>query len=116
MEQEGRLSKRRYSNVRVLTDVRVMSDGHYWLTVIMDGGPRRSYSPTFGFEGRGWYPTWEGPQYLIAETDRLIAEGCRNGTFRFYEHDQEGQRRYDGLRYHDPEQIAWWGETLGGTG
>lgn len=108
-------SQRRYSNVKVLTEVRCMSDGHYWFTVMMDGGPSRSYQPESGFEAvkRAWQLTWEAPKYLTTETDRLIAEGCREGRFKVYECDRDGYKRYDKLRYHDPAIFAWYAEHLG---
>ena len=79
----------------------------------MDGGPNRSYDPTHGFEGRGHWFTWTAPQYLIAEADRLIAQGCREGRFKFYEYDRDGNKRYENLRYHDGEHVQWLAEHLG---
>lgn len=113
--RSGAVSKRRFSNVQVLTEVRCMSDGHYWFRVTMDGGPVRSYQPECGFEAvaKAWQFTWEAPKYLIAETDRLIAKGCREGRFKVYECDRDGWKRYEDLRYHDPAMFAWYAEHLG---
>lgn len=99
---------RRYSNVRILTEVYVTSHADYWFKVMMDGGPSRSYCPHVGFEGRGHWITWEGPKYLIDEVDRQIAQGCRDGRFKFYERDRDGNKRYDNLRYHDDEHVQWF--------
>lgn len=103
----------RFTNVRLRKEVRVMSNGHYWFRVSMDGGRTRDYAPDTGFDGLGNSFSWAAPKYLIAETDRLIADGCATGYFVFYEHDQDGNRRYDNLRYHDPEHIQWWADHLG---
>lgn len=105
---------RKYTNIRVSRDVRVMSDGHFWFRVYMDGGPTRDYALDIGFDGLPPYPgTWDGaPKYLAEEVDRQIGEMFSDGTATFYEHDQLGYVRRDKLRYLDMDTVAWWAAKL----
>jgi len=42
------------------------------------------------------------PKYLIKEIKEAIKA---KDTFHFYEHDREGNKRFDNLRYTDKERI-----------
>lgn len=112
------MSARRFTHVRLLNAVRVMSDGHLIVTVIMDGGPRRAYSPDYHeFEALPSAPsgiTWAAPDYLYTVVDALVVDLLSGDRVKYYECDRDGTRRYEGLRYHDPERIAWLIETLKG--
>lgn len=47
------------------------------------------------------------PAYLTTEANRLLVELLSSGRARFCEVDRDGNKRYEQLRYHEPERVAW---------
>lgn len=102
---------RKYTNITVSKHVYVTSTGHYEARVMWTGG-MAYYALGMGLLTTTGY-TWDrAPKYLVSEAQRLIAEMFRDGSAKFYEYDRDHNKRYDNLRYHDPEVVAWWAERL----
>ncbi len=97
-----------YINERVYCS----STGHYQARVHVDrDGKREHYE--YDFDGT---LLWKGkrdwreracPKYLEAAILEKLRELYADGILRVYENDRDGNRRYDDLRYHVPEQFEW---------
>ncbi len=107
------MKPRKYQNVQVSKGVYVTSQSGYWFHVIVDvvqpdGTVKHrslDYDPTFGcVNSKGWQ--LEIPRYFEVAIVRGILARHAEGTLVFYEHDQDGNRRYKHLRYHDAESLA----------
>lgn len=110
------MAQRRFTNIRVSSEVRVMSDGHFWFRVFMTGGVPRDYAIDLGFMEADNAPSsvmgWKAPKYLVEEVDKQIGVMFRDKTAKFYECDRDGWKRYDNLRYLDMDMVAWWAAKL----
>jgi hypothetical protein len=105
---------RRYLNIWVSRQVNISSTGHYHFKVYWDGD-YRDYSLGVGFLGKEPFFDWNGaPAYLQNEVERQIVEMFKEGTAKFYEYDQDRNKRYTNLRYYYPENTKWWVKVLTG--
>lgn len=93
------MPEQKYQDIKVSQRVYVNSLSQYHFTVYGDCG-RKTYALGFGFDD------WSHPPaYLVRNVENQIADMLENGTARFFERDQDGNERYEGLRYHDPELV-----------
>jgi hypothetical protein len=98
------MRERKYRVGRLIRDVRVMSTGHMWLEVRVAGRAR----PLVDFDPVCQeFHRWVGaPQYLIDEVMAVARALYAAGELKFYECNQEEQRRYENLRYFDADEAA----------
>lgn len=108
------MAARRFTEIEVSKHVYVSSDGHHHFDVhFKEAGQRKSYRWWFGSSylvrkgTGGGLPTRDVPQYVRDALKAETVRHFRNGDFRFYEYNQEGEKRYANLRYHDAERFAW---------
>lgn len=98
--------RRRYQNVKAARAVYVNSLGQYHLEVwyedvLLGKTIEREYC-------------WDlldplgvkAPAYLERECERLFLARLKDDGTRFYEFDRDGHKRYTGLRYYDPADVA----------
>lgn len=98
------MKPRKFHSIQIHRHANVTSTGHYGWEV--------SYRDTSGNRHHRWYHyglmkpmEFKAPKYLIAEVERLIAADIENGITVFYEFDRDGNKRYENLRYHDPDYV-----------
>lgn len=104
---------RKYINISVSSEINVSSSGHFSVHVSWRGSKGRLYDFDCGFMTNHEYNAinWEGaPQYLIRETLRQIVEMITTRAAKYYEYDRDGNKRYENLRYYEPELAQWWAE------
>jgi hypothetical protein len=98
------MKPRKYTNIKVLTRVRCMSDGYHWFTVIADGLGRDYYQPSIGFE-----KLTNAPKYLCNEVEHQIAQGFKENRFVIWERTKDDGERYaPDLRYHSQEMVDYY--------
>lgn len=100
--------KRKYRNIKVSSEINVSSTGHFTARVMWTGGARW-YALDDGFlsNSPNMHDWNSAPKYLIDETKRQIANMIKDGTAKFFEYDRDKNRRYENLRYYDPEHAQW---------
>jgi len=97
---------RKYQNIHVCPGVNCSSTGHYaarvsYSIVSKDGNTQYK---------RDWFyidthsPL---PQYAQDEIFRILRTLYRAGLLRFYENDQDGNARWEDLRYHEPAHFEY---------
>lgn len=47
------------------------------------------------------------PRYVISEIQRQLLPILKDGSARVYEYDQDGVKRWQALRYHDPKWVSY---------
>lgn len=106
--------KRKYTNVRVSTDVYCNSLGQYtFLVRCQDAkrGYKLEYSPGFGLicwgkREMGGPLAIEFPKYLYDEIERQIYVAYNENRLTIYEYDRDRNKRRKDYRYHDDELLA----------
>lgn len=112
------MKQRKYTNIRILTDVYCSSTHHYGFTVYCHDakrGYKLDYCPSIGltyFDKRGRPCAKSFPKYVIDEVERLIYEAYSENRLMVYEVDREGNRRRSDYRYHSDEWLALNLESL----
>lgn len=109
--ERKRWAKGRRYDVRILHDVYCTSSyNHYGAVVISGGGTTRRRE--YDFDGAGilradGYGRFKGyPAYVYREAAQKFAEAHAQGKLRVYEYNRDEQKRYENLRYHDPDWFA----------
>lgn len=95
---------RKFRDIRVLSKCYVNSQADYFFHAVATAYRnnrairrwRFTWSWSFGLEPRG-------PKYLEKEIMLQIAEMLNENGVVFYEYTKDGDKRFDNLRYHDPE-------------
>lgn len=93
----------KYTITHLSLQVRVMSTRDYWLTVRLRGLAR---AKEFDLRYREFYRWTNAPKYLINEVMERARDAYAKEQLVFYEHDQDGNRRTENLRYFDAEEVA----------
>ena len=93
----------KYQDFRVYNTVYVSSTGHYSFRVsFTENGKKTGRDYDYGL----YYPLRRNyPRYVTSAVELEIAKLLKSGEAKFYEVDRDGNRRYEGLRYHMPELI-----------
>lgn len=102
------MKPKKYQDIEILTEVNVSSTSNYSFKGVCNWG-RFDYSGGYFFrKGRreDWI-TWEPPKYFIEQVKRQIGKMARAGSFKFFEYNQDRVKRYENLRYHDPEYVEY---------
>ena len=101
-----------YSVISVNNNVYVNSSGYYIFDVMFSWkGKRRTgqYDPMHPAlvmtDGDRISIVNKYPNYLRSEIARAAFSLLQSGTVRFYEYNQDGDRRYENLRYHSDERL-----------
>ncbi|MEO0562734.1 MAG: hypothetical protein AAF125_11515 [Chloroflexota bacterium] len=80
-------------------DVRIFWDG---------GGDGRFYhinsEKLLFHNGGGYYERY--PKYVMREIAKQLKDHLKNGELKVYEYNSYGARRYEDLRYHEPEALV----------
>lgn len=109
---------RQYINIRVHRDINVSSSGHYTAHVTYtqmrnDGTIGRTWSRHFMPDNVGFLALephqgdWKAPKYVIDQTCLGLLSLHDKGKLRFYEYDQERNKRFEELRYHEIDAWNW---------
>lgn len=104
------MKHRKYTNVRVWDGIYCTSTYNYFVTVTwLENGKhtRREMQVNDGsFDGFGTQWEWNGaPKYLMNEIWAALWLMVQADDCRVYEKDREGERRYENLRYHEPNYL-----------
>ncbi len=103
----------KYTEVSVLSEVNVSSTRHYSFRVVIKEANkihRVFYDGSKGFWTETTHPRF--PQYVIRECQRQTMSRLLSDDTRYFEYDRDGNKRYENLRYHDPEFVKHWGKRL----
>lgn len=102
------MSRRVHRNIKVLHDVYCNSQGHFEFFAYSTAGPFAVCDSGGGERlGKSGWDLWDVPIYVDNEVRRQVGELARAGKLHFYEHDRDGDKRYDNLRYVDQEHVEW---------
>lgn len=108
------MKPRKYGTPSLMFNVYVSSSRHYTfsfhVTEYLHGQPGKRRTVTWCYEF-GTEPCTL-PRYLVADMQAKVKAGIKAGVFRYYEYDQDGNKRYDGLRYFDADHVAWIASRL----
>jgi hypothetical protein len=107
------MRERKYTQVYVLSEVNVSSTRHYSFRVTIKEATRLHrvfYDGLRGFWTETTNPRF--PQYVIRECQRQTMSRLLSDDTRYFEYDRDGNKRYENLRYHDPEFVKQWGKNL----
>lgn len=98
------MKARKFHSVEVSRQCNVSSSGHYhwqvWYRDLSNKRYHRHYCYNVGDP-----LDFKAPAYLVAEVERLIASDIEAGITRFFEYEQYGSKRFENLRYHDPDYV-----------
>ncbi len=103
--------ERRFQNIRVSKQVYVNSMTQYSTHVYFtEAGKRKHY--LWGIRdsclttANGRLDHRRVPKYVMDAIMREMLRLTTDEQLTFYEYDRDGEKRYDGLRYHEPEYFA----------
>lgn len=100
------MKPRRYSDFVIINEVYCNSLGGYSFFGFCNAGCFEWQDGTVLMPGKRYWRFVEWPKYAHAAIKALIADGIQRGGFKVYECDQDGNRRFDGLRYHDADHFV----------
>lgn len=103
----------KYTQVFVLSEVNVSSTRHYSFRVTIKEATRLHrvyYDGLKSFWTEKAYPRF--PQYVVQECQRQVMSRLLSDDTRYFEYDRDGNKRYEELRYHDPEFVKHWGKRI----
>lgn len=103
---------RKFRNITALRACNVSSSRHYYFSgycTVHTGGVstatsarRFRWCPDFGIvDGEPL------PRYAVLCFERELLASLERGEITFYEYDQDGNQRTEGLRYFDQEAVEW---------
>lgn len=101
--------KRKYTGVTVSREVNCSSSHDYFADVRLHTVDDRSAAVHFviawrdGFAGNSYLHL---PKYAVGMIMGRLVDMYQAGGLRVYEYNQEGVKRYEGLRYHHDEALA----------
>lgn len=101
--------KRKYT-VKVYDAVYCTSTTDYYATAVIIGGGKRDRREVDIRDFRMmWHDapfTYKGyPSYVLRSIASQLKEKLDNGELSVYEHDRDGNRRYQDLRYHRADYL-----------
>lgn len=100
-------AERKYQYIVVYSSVNCSSTGHYSArisySIMGKYGDAQKYKREWFYIGT--HSTL--PQYAQDEIFRILRNLYRAGLLRFYENDQDGNARYEDLRYHEPRHFEY---------
>lgn len=109
--------ERKFFDIHIDDEINVSSTSNYHVRVFYKvhgaGGIFREgrdyWLENQWFLGKGKYlDFWlTAPAYLTAAVNRQLVEALRAGRIKFFEYDRDKNKRYDNLRYHEPEAVEW---------
>lgn len=98
-----------YTDIRVHREINVSSSFDYFVKVYYKhNGQRmsRDYWITGGaLESLQNTGTVKVPRYVMHEVDAQLLDLMKSGRAKYYEYDRDGHKRYEDLRYYDPERV-----------
>ena len=105
--------KKKYDQFATRGDVNVSSSGHYFVSVFYgkDGFGHTGHFNLNHKEFVGESGPIKVSKYIVEGAIQAITEALKANKLSFYEYGREGRKRYENLRYHDPEVIEHWLKT-----
>lgn len=101
------MTNRAYTEVKVIGDINCSSSADHFIPVkLLKRGKWERYD--YYFEGGSFIGVRSFdvviPAYARRMVDEAILADLKDGA-RVFEYDREGMKRYDELRYHEPDWI-----------
>ena len=98
---------RKYQYIHVYSGVNCSSTGHYSArisySIVSKDGSTEKYKREWFYIGT----VSALPQYAQDEIFRILRTLYSAGLLRFYENDQDGNARWEDLRYHEPQHFEY---------
>lgn len=112
------MTYRKFINVRVWTHINISSSGHYfaemsYTEVDRDGKIRRTWSRDYCVSDdiflalSPYQDEWSAPKYVYEAVHSQLIDLHEKGKLKFFEYDRDKNKRYENLRYHEPEHWQW---------
>jgi hypothetical protein len=107
------MPQHKYTQVYVMSEVNVSSTRHYSFRVTIKEATRLHrvyYDGSKEFWTERAFPRF--PQYVVRECQRQVMSRLLSDETRYFEYDRDRNKRYENLRYHDPEHVREWGKRM----
>lgn len=104
--------------VSVLNTIYCSSSGHYYGKVSIRNGRGKRDVRDFDFQNgvllhKNDFAEYKGaPKYILDEIKTLYHQMLEGDKLIVYEVNQDGERRYTELRYHDPDKLRYLIERM----
>lgn len=105
------MKQARYTDIQIGHDVNCSSSQNYSVPVsLKERGERKRYwydpALVYPLEPRdSHHHSKDVPRYVIIRIEALIREALAADKLTFYEYNQDSEKRYTDLRYHDLEYF-----------